>query len=93
MRIGAFTVDPIRPRTYIHLHRAIGAAGYGAADAKTSPTNNLETSTPVDAVESSATSAADRVIDGNLADLLMAWPALPEAIKAGIMAMVKAAKV
>ena len=30
--------------------------------------------------------------DSELAQLITAWPSLPEAIKAGIMAMVKAAK-
>ena len=41
--------------------------------------------------ESGAVGAAEARIDADLALVIDAWPTLPEAIKAGILAMVQAA--
>jgi hypothetical protein len=54
-------------------------------------TENTATS-PTGGAESGALGAREAPIDPSLAAVVDAWPALPDAIKAGILAMVLAAR-
>jgi hypothetical protein len=57
------------------------------------PSNPLENS-PLSAqggAESGALALTNHAIDPALASVIRAWPTLPEAIRAGILAMVRAA--
>ena len=47
---------------------------------------------PQGAAKCAAVDAQSAPVDARLAEVIDAWPALPEEIKAGILAMVKAAR-
>jgi hypothetical protein len=61
----------------------------GIEPAVTSPENT--TLFPEGGAKSGALAPRSRPIDAALAALIDAWPTLPEAIRAGILAMVRAA--
>jgi len=52
----------------------------------------LENPAPADGAESGAVGALSAPIHPDLAAVIEAWPRLPEAVRAGIVAMVKAAE-
>jgi hypothetical protein len=47
---------------------------------------------PQSGAESGALDAQNRPCDADLAEVVQSWPSLPEALRAGILAMVRAAR-
>lgn len=71
--------------------QSINASGWGGI--RTPRKNAGKTQvTNQSGAESGALGAREAPIDPELAAVVEAWPALPDAIKAGILAMIRAAK-
>jgi hypothetical protein len=69
----------------------MGQRGLEPGSVTTSKSKGLEQPAESRAAESDASGPDSAPIDTDLARVIDAWPGLPEAVKAGIKAMVKAA--
>ena len=77
-----------------HLDRALQVVreGFDAVSVTAFPDNSLQQSPILGEAESEAVSPNSGPTDAELAAVVDAWPGLPDAIEAGILAMIKAAK-
>jgi len=69
----------------------MGGTGLEPKTVTNCKSNNLQESENPGAAESGAVGARNIVIDPELAKIVAAWPTLPKAVRAGIVAMVAAA--
>jgi hypothetical protein len=68
----------------------VAGAGLEPLRATTSDTTELGKSPNPDAAKSGAFRAANALVDPDLQAIIERWPELPEVVKAGILAMVRA---
>ena len=76
---------------FLRRERQIVREGFDADSVTHCPDNSLQQSPIRGEAESEAVCPNSGPIDAELAAVMEAWPTLPEAIKMGILAMVRAA--